>query len=101
MGVYINGMDMPHSCGECYFRCIAAYETGRMCTLLKRYITDDTRKSDCPLVEIPKHGRLIDADAIISFIDTWHLRDPKELSWSDSDVVDMIRRCPTVIEAEE
>ena len=41
-------------------------------------------------------ARLIDADAIISFVDAGHLRNPMELSWSDKDVVDMIESRPTI-----
>ena len=41
-------------------------------------------------------SRLIDADAIISFVDAGHLRNPLELAWSDNDVVDMIESRPTV-----
>ena len=41
-------------------------------------------------------SRYIDADAIISFVDAGHLRNPMELSWSDKDVVDMIESIPTV-----
>lgn len=40
--------------------------------------------------------RYIDADAVISFVDAGHLRNPMELSWSDKDVVDMIESRPTV-----
>ena len=40
--------------------------------------------------------RLIDANAIISFVDAGHLRNPLELAWSDNDVVDMIEGRPTV-----
>lgn len=41
-------------------------------------------------------SRYIDADAIISFVDAGHLRNPLELAWSDKDVVDMIESRPTV-----
>ncbi len=41
-------------------------------------------------------SRYIDADAIISFVDAGHLRNPMELAWSDNDVVDMIESRPTV-----
>ena len=40
--------------------------------------------------------RLIDADAVISFVDAGHLRNPSALSWSDKDVVDMIEARPTI-----
>ena len=41
-------------------------------------------------------SRYIDADAIISFVDAGHLRNPLELAWSDNAVVDMIESRPTV-----
>lgn len=41
-------------------------------------------------------SRYIDADAIISFVDSGHLRNPLELAWSDNDVVGMIESRPTV-----
>ena len=43
--------------------------------------------------------RLIDADALISFIDMGHLRNPLESCFSERDVVDMLESRPT-IEAE-
>ena len=45
MSILIKGMKMPKSCGSCF-------------------VGDRTICSNnCPLVEIPPHGRLIDADA--------------------------------------
>ena len=43
--------------------------------------------------------RLIDVDALISFIDMGHLRNPLESCFSERDVVDMLESRPT-IEAE-
>lgn len=40
--------------------------------------------------------RLIDADALIKFIDCGHLRNPLEMCFSERDVVDMIESRPTV-----
>lgn len=40
--------------------------------------------------------RIIDADAIITFVSAGHLRNPMEKTWSDNDVVDMIESRPTV-----
>lgn len=40
--------------------------------------------------------RLIDADAIIDFIDVGHYRNPLETCFSERDVVDMIESAPTV-----
>lgn len=40
--------------------------------------------------------RLIDADAIIDFIDMGHTRNPLETCFSERDVVDMLESAPTV-----
>ena len=56
MGLYIKGIEMPKNCYECYF-CIYGY-----CVNLNRYVENSQeRDSDCPLVPVPTHGRLIDA----------------------------------------
>lgn len=39
--------------------------------------------------------RLIDADALIEFIDPGHLRHPGELVFSEVDVVNMLNHAPT------
>ena len=64
MGVYIRGMNLPDNCMECpletdYGTCgyySLFVEAGHDSEILKR-------RDDCPLVEVPPHGRLIDADA--------------------------------------
>ena len=65
MSVLINGMKMPSVCDECW----ALDESGDypICR-----ITDETRGYNfrarekrmdrCPLIELPDHGRLVDAD---------------------------------------
>lgn len=64
MGVYIKGMEMPPSCAECGFemfdRCGAMYGV----LLPSDYLEDITRPNYCPLVAVPAHGRLIDANAL-------------------------------------
>ena len=40
--------------------------------------------------------RLIDADALIDWIDMGHLRNPLETCYSERDVVDMLESRPTV-----
>ena len=44
--------------------------------------------------------RLIDADALIDFIDCGHLRNPLESCFSERDVVDMLKARPTVDSVE-
>ena len=41
-------------------------------------------------------ARLIDADALIDFIDCGHLRNPFESCFSERDVVNMLEARPTV-----
>ena len=72
MSMLIKGMKMPKSCEECRF-----CDNDAMCVILGedlfdhvqaevsahlRFLPDDWKCDACPLVEIPKHGRLIDAD---------------------------------------
>ena len=45
-------------------------------------------------------GRLIDADALIEFIDAGHLRHPSELCFSELDVVNMLNHAPTAFDIE-
>lgn len=94
MDILIKGMDMPCMC--CLCPCHDwDMETNRYyCQALKdepRIIDENTRRNDCPIVEVPTpHGRLIDADA---------------LSLWDIDVANYpsnyIKNAPTIIDAEE
>lgn len=68
MGVYIPGMEIPKSCGECGFKrygaCImAGYRSPKM-------PGDYLERPDwCPLVPVPPHGRLGDLDALLMVLD--------------------------------
>ena len=63
MGVYIKGMEMPKSCREC-----GCEQGGFWCGLMDEHkdttCFTDERRDDCPLIPVPDHGRLIDADAL-------------------------------------
>lgn len=52
-GVYIKGMEMPKNCASCVL--------DRFC---KHWDIRSDRDEDCPLIPVPDHGRLIDADAL-------------------------------------
>ena len=70
-GIYIKGIEMPNDCRDCAFetyylncgetRCRA---TGKTLATDFKAISFDGRANDCPLVAVPNHGRLIDADAL-------------------------------------
>lgn len=63
MGVYIRGMEMPTSCRDCGIE-----QEGFWCGALDGYQNTrcftNERREDCPLVPVPPHGRLIDADVL-------------------------------------
>lgn len=62
MSVLINGLDMPKGCLGC--PCINAKYNE--CMILQRRVTNVmTRMTDCPLIELPDHGDLIDRDALM------------------------------------
>lgn len=97
MSVLIKGGKMPRCCEECplnydYYRCNAL---GDRFDDREEIVFETQRLSDCPLVEVPPHGRLIDADKL------------KEHKYHDSDryenavSVAQIDWAPTVIESEE
>lgn len=69
MSVLVRGMEMPTSCGECRMSngisCYAAAPDTED-IVVERI---DDRPSWCPLVPVPEHGRLIDADALKRLID--------------------------------
>lgn len=69
MSILIKGMEMPTSCGECdlcacYVREDGTEENYRCPITMYPIHNFDERHERCPLVELPPHGRLIDADGI-------------------------------------
>ena len=88
MSVIVKNMKMPKTCQECdlYIE-DACYAKGYRDY---RRIMDKSKPDDCPLVELPPHGRLIDADAIQDYnVETFGQR------------LLIIDTAPTVIEGSE
>ena len=56
----------------------------------------EKRLDNCPLIELPPHGRLIDADALIADI-----RKNSESYWADDFAREWVNRQETIIKAEE
>ena len=101
MSVLIRGMDMPkYGCDHCFLR------TGNYCGRIEKdesvveYARKNERHPDCPLVPVPPHGRLIDADALkvsLAFAE-------KTAEWAVPAlraVLMVIDEMPTIIGAEE
>ena len=57
-GIYIKGMEMPKSCWDC-FACHDGW-----CIINQKIEGHRTVTHSCPLISVPQHGRLIDADAL-------------------------------------
>lgn len=64
-GIYIKGMEMPKNCLDC--PCCDDMG-GAYCRPLQKKLglafASLYKPDDCPLIEVPKHGDLIDRDAI-------------------------------------
>lgn len=98
MSIILKGIDMPKSCGGCEFNYNlegGSYEWWE-CVILHDDINQfDTRRTDCPLIEIPTpHGRLIDGD---KFKET--MGDTNMDIYTD-EVKEHIDDAPTILEAE-
>ena len=74
MGIYLPNMEMPVTCCHCplmgYDPDIEWVDGGRetqgayICVITHELIDNTKREEHCPLVPVPPHGRLIDADAL-------------------------------------
>ena len=96
MSVLIKGMDMPENC----FQCPCLDGEYCVCQAVDSYEKIESikfRPPYCPLVEVPKHGRLVDADAIRKDIDKQRPSRKYEDAWA----LTIIDFAPTVIESEE
>ena len=110
MSVLIKGMGMPECCDVCMFSDWSNLNQTASCKL-KEYepcfanfsVEYRSKRADfCPLVALPdKHGRLVDADTLIKFIDnryniTW--KDDYEGGIKDActDILEEINKMPTI-----
>ena len=89
MSVIVKGMEMPKSCQECGLYIEGAcYAKGYRDY---RSIMDTAKPDDCPLVELPPHGRLIDAAELVRI-------------WTGAkfygNIKPIVDARPTIIEAE-
>ena len=97
MSVYIKSMEMPTSCCECAIKSWDGEDD--VCPFSGISALSIGRQDDCPLVPVPPHGRLIDADALKE-------RFPRDEDWdypvnTNSLVCETIDNAPTIILPEE
>lgn len=114
MSILIKGMEIPKSCKDC-----KVYEPmdngcwGFFCALAgkclgeKEDILSDGRDADCPLVPVPEHGRLIDADAFVNkhftnnYIVNAMTASKNELSTALLNIPLVMNNAPTIIPADK
>ena len=108
MSILIKGMEMPNNCYGCDF-CVNSMDGEDLvtiCTALQEEIIPlmFERQTDCPLIEVPPHGRLIDKEALESDISHSVVFTAK--SGTDPEIrgankiIQRINIAPTVIEAD-
>lgn len=70
MSVYIKGMEMPSGCDDCYFCGEMGICSALVATHINSGVVGEYRYNEferppfCPLIHVPDHGKLIDADAL-------------------------------------
>ena len=82
-GLYLPGMEMPSCCDKCIYSGWSNFYQMYICTARWRAHKNEAllfdkkhtnsvatmrsgRADNCPLIPVPDHGRLIDADAILN-----------------------------------
>lgn len=112
MGIYIKGMEMPKSCADCPIGdTLCCSLMPGVPALWKEYtlaIRTNRRHEECPLVHVPPHGRLVDADEIIRRIEFtmryYVVKDKfdkgRVAGWKNA-IMAIREYAPTVIPAEE
>lgn len=105
MSILIKGAELPKSCERCslcYFQIKGTNGNKCFCEITHKAMTEHEtwggRHPDCPLVDIPPHGRLIDADETKRVFGEYFEKVKVSRRYAESLVDNAI---PTVIESEE
>lgn len=103
-GIYIPNAKIPKRCQECQF--LEGDDMDGLCHAADRWLDDerftwyiyeeddiDTSKpANCPLISVPDHGRLIDADALVTELEKF---------CKDSWVYNTVSHMKTIIPADK
>lgn len=101
-GIYIKGMKMPKSCDECKFFTWKR-GIGNHCAINESITFHPTldglnvryeKNGNCPLIAVPDHGRLIDADNAVN--DVWY-----GFAHYTGLLTSMLEDMPTIIPADK
>lgn len=100
MGIYLKNINKPNNCISCpLHHMIGRYH---YCQAFKPYLymkefKKSDIKDDCPIIEIPPHGRIIDAGTLMREMHNTILEDGEDRRIFYS----VIERQPTIIETDE
>lgn len=107
-GVYIRGMEMPTGCPYCllshwecneFMGCEAVIGKGRAVLTDKEYAESPaaSRPDWCPLIPVPDHGRLVDADAAMEAVEM----DDRSTVIEVMHIKELLCDAPTIIPASK
>ena len=98
--ILIRGVEMPQNCFECalFSNCDSCEGYECYCGAIGAIgyceaVPKDSRREDCPLVELPQHGDLCDRSVILAQYDTEHEGEPGRART-------IIMNAPVVVPAE-
>ena len=102
MSVIVKNMEMPKNCGECPF-IFTSWGIEYYCHLAESSTSAEyvgrEKMTNCPLIELPPHGRLIDIKSVdygkFTTVGNEYQR------WWNGALESVIDNAPTVIEAED
>ena len=97
--ILIKNMKMPDNCEKCELSTavITGFSTYRLCPILRRAWRCGKPEPTCPLIEVPQHGRLIDADALYAeWLDDWE----NECIYDTNAFLYSISGAPTIIDKD-
>ena len=103
--ILIKGIEMPKCCDECPMSQLINDNKYAYCNLLRKGTKAGYILKACPLVELPSHGRLIDADRLKGIIrkaneDCMFVgKYDRAKQWSDAEFY--VDHAPTVLEASK
>ena len=101
MSILIKGMEMPENCASCDIACGFYLDLG-VDGLLSKICRTESRRPDCPLVPVPEHGRLIDADNIgLTDFEIILCQKGNPFKNALEMLLEKIENAPTIIPAEE
>lgn len=89
MSVVIKGMKMPKTCSECIFDVYGG------CLINLNIDPKNKLTHSCHLIELPDHGRLVDADDVIE-----EARCGRYWWETEQEVPQILNEIPTIIPAE-